>query len=293
LQKAIERGRLTITEVSEAGSVPYLKAVNKGPWPVLIFDGEELVGAKQNRIVNTTILVGVGETILPVSCVEQGRWSHRTHVFAAGGWASHPRLRREKELQVRAALASAPDSSAGAPGPQVERAQRYRADQGAVWHEVARQSRDLGVHSPTSAMSDAYRHRTADLDDIVAGFTGSQDGASGARAPVKDMVGVAVFLDDTFLCLDVLWSRRRFRELYPKLLRGYALEAARSRTGKVGSAIDPEAEVLRLFAGLSAAAPVSQPAVDLGTDLRLETERVRAVGLACEGEMLQLSAFPR
>ena len=53
--------------MSEAGSVPYLQAVNKGPWPVLIFDGEELVGAKQNRITNATILVGVGKTVLPVS----------------------------------------------------------------------------------------------------------------------------------------------------------------------------------------------------------------------------------
>ena len=63
LEQAIGRGTLTITEVSEAGSVPYLQAVNKGPWPVLIFDGEELVGAKQNRIANATILVGVGTTV--------------------------------------------------------------------------------------------------------------------------------------------------------------------------------------------------------------------------------------
>jgi hypothetical protein len=37
--------------------VPKLQAVNKGPWPVFIFDGEELVCAKQNRIASATILV--------------------------------------------------------------------------------------------------------------------------------------------------------------------------------------------------------------------------------------------
>jgi hypothetical protein len=37
---------------------------------VLILDGEELVGTKQNRIVNTTILVAAGcEIVIPVSCV--------------------------------------------------------------------------------------------------------------------------------------------------------------------------------------------------------------------------------
>jgi hypothetical protein len=312
-EKAIERGRLSVTEVSEAGSVPYLKAVNKGPWPVLIFDGEELVGAKQNRIVNTTILVGVGEAVLPVSCVEQGRWDRRSRDFAAGGWTSHPRLRREKDLHVRSALA---DSATEAHDPategrsagersQAERASRYRADQRAVWQEVALQSRDLGVDSRTGAMADAYRGRARDLDTILTRFCASEGGGEArsgggpkpggglAAVPVKDMVGVAVFLDGTLLCLDILWSSRRFRELYPKLLRGYALEALRSPGIGEGPSVDPEAEVLRLFAGLAAERPSAQPGVDLGIDLRLETDSVRAAGLAHEGEMLQLSAFPR
>ena len=63
-------------EVSRGGSVPELKVVNKSDRMLLILDGEELVGAKQNRIVNTTILIaGNTATVIPVSCVEQGRWS--------------------------------------------------------------------------------------------------------------------------------------------------------------------------------------------------------------------------
>jgi hypothetical protein len=46
-----------ITEVSEGGSVPNLRVINKTPHHVLLFDGEELKGAKQNRILNTTILI--------------------------------------------------------------------------------------------------------------------------------------------------------------------------------------------------------------------------------------------
>jgi hypothetical protein len=298
LAAAIRRGRLTVTEVTDGGSVPYLKAVNQGPWPVLIFDGEELVGAKQNRIVNTTILVGVGETILPVSCVEHGRWSHRSRAFAAGDWTSHPRLRREKELQVRNALASnpqasAPRASAGPRIPQQERASFYQADQGAVWQEVERHSRDLGVDSRTGAMADAYQERAHDLDHLLAAFGGQGTDAAPGDVPVEGMVGAAVFLDGAFLCLDALWSVRRFRQIYPKLLRGYALESLQSPPAKRPAANDPEAEVLRLFAELAAADPLERAGVDLGTDLRVETRTALGAGLAFEDDLLQLSVFPR
>jgi hypothetical protein len=57
LDAALGRGTLHITEVSESGSVPEIKVLNRGRQPVLIIDGEELVGAKQNRTVNLSILV--------------------------------------------------------------------------------------------------------------------------------------------------------------------------------------------------------------------------------------------
>jgi environmental stress-induced protein Ves len=63
-----------VAEVDESGQFSRLKVINRSDLSVLILDGEELVGAKQNRIVNTTILIAAESvTIIPVSCVEQGR----------------------------------------------------------------------------------------------------------------------------------------------------------------------------------------------------------------------------
>ena len=43
--------RVRITEVSEGGPVPDLRVAKLGDLPLLLRDGEQLVGAKQNRIV--------------------------------------------------------------------------------------------------------------------------------------------------------------------------------------------------------------------------------------------------
>jgi hypothetical protein len=67
---------------------------------VLILDGEELVGAKQNRIVNTTILVAAGaEIVIPVSCVEQGRWTYKSDAFSSKHRVMSPSIRKVKECE--------------------------------------------------------------------------------------------------------------------------------------------------------------------------------------------------
>ncbi len=50
-------GGLRIRETSESGSVPELAVENPLADRVLLYDGEELVGAKQNRILNVSVLV--------------------------------------------------------------------------------------------------------------------------------------------------------------------------------------------------------------------------------------------
>jgi hypothetical protein len=85
LDEAVARG-LDITEVDESGSVGTLRVKNPLDELVLLYEGEELVGAKQNRILARTILVDARSALeIPVACVEQGRWS-----FAAGTSLRHP-----------------------------------------------------------------------------------------------------------------------------------------------------------------------------------------------------------
>lgn len=85
LDEALEKGFALITEAGEEGHVPFLLLCNKGTMPILILDGEELVGGKQNRVVNTTILAPPGcELTIPVACMEQGRWRQNSTAFGPG-----------------------------------------------------------------------------------------------------------------------------------------------------------------------------------------------------------------
>ena len=83
------------------GSVPELKVFNGLSQPVLLLDGEELIGAKQNRVLNLTIMVPADtEMMIPVSCVEAGRWQHISDGFVAADRTQFARGRAKKLSQV-------------------------------------------------------------------------------------------------------------------------------------------------------------------------------------------------
>ena len=54
LSEAYGLKAISVRETSESGSVPELLVINRADQPVLILDGEEILGAKQNRTLNTT-----------------------------------------------------------------------------------------------------------------------------------------------------------------------------------------------------------------------------------------------
>ena len=120
--EAIRDQLLTVQEVSEAGSVPELLVENKADVRVLFIEGEELVGAKQNRILNTSILVAAkSKTKIPVSCVEQGRWGYTSKFFGSSGSHSPSKVRYALKGSVTASL---------------KHGGTRHSDQGEVWNKL-------------------------------------------------------------------------------------------------------------------------------------------------------------
>jgi hypothetical protein len=258
LDDALAHG-LQVHETSETGSVPELLVENPLGTDVLLYDGEELVGAKQNRILNVSVLVGARSTLtIPVSCVEQGRWHTRSAAFAAAPHTAHPRLRRRKAT----ALQSEPLARGVA-----------QAD---VWEEVARTAERLQVDSRTQANADAFRAHQPSLTQLEHAFP-LQAGQCGA------ILGLG-----SDLCLDAVSRPDAFVNLWPKLRTGYLLDSL----DRLDQPPTDRDTFDAFMATLGKAVASRRASAGRGEDIRLRGNGVLGSGLELEGEVLQLSGFP-
>jgi hypothetical protein len=261
LREAIALRQATITEVSEGGSVPELSVVNKGDARVLVLDGEELRGAKQNRVLNTSILIGGHSSlVVPVSCTEQGRWSYASPEFDESEIVADRQVRYAMKQSVNASLASGVG---------------HRSDQGRVWHEVSALHARHATSSPTGAMRDAYQSRKVDLDSVLAAFP-LQEGQQG----------MLVLHGARVVGLDLVSRAPQYAELHDKLLRSYAFEAL-VRAGEPGDRAVADAFLERI-AGLPGRRYKSP---GLGWDVRYEGGGVLGSALTYRGHAVHAAFF--
>lgn len=267
LDEALEQNLLEVREVSDAGRVNEVFLSNKSEHIILLVDGDILTGAKQNRVVNVSILVAAhAAQSIPVSCVEQGRWRHVADTFTGSRNFSFTNLRRQKAAQVAESLCTRGD---------------FSADQGAIWDEVARKQQAMGVHSATGAVNEVYEHHMPRMEEFSAAFSVSEG-----------QVGNIVFLRDKFICLDAFDSTVSLSKLHRKMIESYTLDALEKSKQKQKQ---PDYEnASQLLTKVIAAAAVTEryPSVGLGEDLRIHTEDLNGSCLMLDGKVVHLAVFP-
>lgn len=242
--EAIQAGSITVEEVSESGSVPNLLVSNQGDSRVLFLEGEELRGAKQNRVLNTSVLIPAhSKTPIPVSCVEQGRWQYRTKQFISSGSHSSPKLRRILKK-----------SSSDA----VREGRGYTSDQMGVWKEVGRQMSSLGAASDTGAMADTYEAYRKRLDEF-----------RNRIRYVEGATGLAVAVGKKVVALDLFDKPSTCAKVWDRLLSGVVLDALEKR--EADQAAEP-GDVAALLERLRASAWQPAPAVGEGTEFRTDAD---------------------
>lgn len=265
LGEALENGTVTITEVSQGGSVPELAVENAGETAVLLLDGEELRGAKQNRVLNTSILLAPkSRSVIPVSCTEQGRWHYVSNAFEDSGFVMSRSARLEKNLSVSASL------KAG---------RAHRSDQGAVWEAIRDLSEKAGVRSETGAQRDVFEARRKALSGI-----------EGEIPSLEKQCGLLVFAQGKPVGFDAVSLPSAYLRLHGKLLKSYALESLLAE-GKPQGPVPGAKEAEAFLAACADLAGAAYPSAGLGTECRFESKAMTGFSLVHHGEAVHSAFF--
>lgn len=275
LSSAMASHGLVVKEVSDSGSVPDLLVENPSKQCVLLLDGEELRGAKQNRIINTTLLLAPqSRTTIPVSCTESGRWSYDTPTFSSAKTVMSVKARRKKTRSVSESLK--------------EKA-LFHSDQGEVWQEVDELNSKVGSQSPTRAMAAAYERLKGELENAVHQIPYTEGQA-----------GLIAFIDGEPAGMDVLSRPEVYAELHDQILHSYAMEALASafEKGQLGKETkgskQPTVDTLAARTFLERCAAIEGEAFDskaLGTDWRFVKEPIVGSGLEVEHTWIHMAYF--
>lgn len=244
-EEALADESAEVEEISESGSVPELRVRNRGDFRVLFLEGQELVGAKQNRILNTSVLVAArSELTIPVSCVEAGRWSYRSKKFYASGAYTPAKLRRSLKQSVFRSL---------------REQEGHRSDQGAVWDEVAELNRSARAESATDAMAASFEKHRARLAEFQRNLR-YIEGAAGIALAVGGRIVSADIFDQPATCSRV-WHQ---------VLSGQVFDAMHEETTGETAVV---ADVERFLESARELPWEESPAVGEGVEYRAQSPR--------------------
>ncbi len=262
MREAMNKGVLKVEEVSSSGSVPELSATNSSDLPILLLGGEELEGAKQNRILNLSILLPPNKkTLIPVSCVERGRWSYKSEDFKESGNISF------KEMRVKNV-------------EELYDKESFRLNQSRVWEDVDYFMDEMKQHSPTDAMKDVYEAKGKEISDYYDKITLHED-----------QTGIFVVSKGEILGFDIIGRADKFSVVFDKLLKSYIMEDIRKKK-KNYSEITKE-DVRKFFDKIVKSREKRIDGVGLGYDYRYKGDKVVGSVLAYKDEVIHAVFFAR
>jgi hypothetical protein len=260
LEDALRNGWILVSEV-ETGRVPQVQISNLSRRAIFLMGGEILTGCRQDRILAQDVLLAPGtkNLLVPVFCVERGRWAP-----ASSGFTSKQNL--------------------GTPALRAVALTKGAAAQSEIWDRIASENRKMGVASPTEAYQDAY-----EKDGNKAAILGIEKKMKEAPFLESDAVGVIIALGGQIVSVDVFANPDLFAKEWPKLLKSSALS---SLGGPKAGGLDRgrAAEFLRSFLDRSYRA---QDGLDLGTEYVSTGTDVHIRALAASDGVVHLAGFPQ
>jgi hypothetical protein len=261
---ALNQNFLNVTEVSESGSVNTIKINNFSSKFIFFSDGDILEGAKQNRVLNTSIYLAPNSiTLVPVSCVEKGRWNYTKSSFTDSDYVASPSLRNEKNVNVYYSLAEEC---------------KFNSNQLNVWDEVSKFQKKINKYSHTSDFSESLKN----IPDAINNFINEFNITEKAN-------GVAIFFKDKLLSLDVFNRKDIFNEYFKKLVTSSSVEAYYMNSDFKTNEQDILKKTEELLIEYEISSKDEFDSVGVGKDLRFKTKSIMGSSLHYNTELIHLN----
>jgi hypothetical protein len=226
---------------------------NNSDQPVLMIDGEEIVGSLQNRIMAQSSLVKArSSNNLQVVCVEEGRWQE-IGGFQTGD-CSYPRV-RTMLTQSR---------------------HRKTDSQKLVWQEIERKLTASRTISATSSMHDIFNNLKDEVNRYLEDFGGLDHDTTG-------FIGTA---GRYILGLDIFANNTIYKKFENRLIRSYALDAIEFRKGRIS-----DTEVGGLFSRVQEAIDKKRWS-DHAKNIRIKGAGFYGQAIAYKNQPVHISTFP-
>ncbi len=264
---AIKKNFIEVKEVNDSGSVNNLFVINNSEHFVFFMDGDILSGAKQNRVLNTSVLLmPQTKTTIPVSCVEQGRWRFKSDKFDSTDYIAPTFLRSKKASFIKESLKKRND---------------YTSNQSEVWRDVNEYSSNLNVRSSTSNLSDVYDEKKKDFESFIKDFKLDENAN-----------GIAFFINNKLLNIDLFGRKDIFSEYFFKLLKGVAIEAYSLKASE-NTITEAEAsfKALSFLDKFEELEFETHKAVGCGEEKRFETKELTGFELNYNNNLIHLTAL--
>jgi len=187
----IESGGLIIKESAQEGVVNSLLAVNKTSEFLLLTDMDILKGAKQNRVVNSSVLLAPGsKTGIDVSCVERLRWDYTSPTFKMSDNRMDPDMRSAKAQSVN---------------QEAEGLMKGESTQSRMWGLITSKIAGKGSSNPTE-----------DYEQELADEVHKQKSIKKIDSH-SDCNAVMVYMDKKIVALDLFGNRGAYTFYFPGL----------------------------------------------------------------------------
>jgi len=263
LDEALKNKFAKIEEVN-GGKINEVIFKNLSDKRVFAIDGEEIIGALQNRVINSAFLAEKkSEYRLPVTCVEEGRWQGDKKEFLPGeiGFVS-----------LRSIICKSVNNS-------LYKNKGYNSDQSFVWKKIRETIESLKVESLTLSMHDTYKTYKEEIEKYIENMD------------FDNFNGFIAFAGKKFLCMDYFCSKNLFNKYKIKIIKGYSIDAI-ARKNEI-TEIKRKEEVEKIISEIRKGKIKKFKGIGIGDEIRIETDNFIGRALEYKDNIIHLSIFEK